>query len=360
VCRASRVRVEDSQALISVPCLTPGWTNTAARCRHVRCLSSPRLASYERLRDSRRSRPAASTRSWGWRACRLRRLTGLGRALYTSNGQCDSVLVPAHSLVGAQAAPWTVPHEPPRAPAVDGALAETSRRWPLLLLPLRQQLLVCTSGPPVPSTRDSLTRLASLAHDTRTRSGSPTKIPPGGRQSLLTELLSTFDWSPTGSSMIAAGLRPPAFTVPQWGRRFVPSLLSRTNIRMSDQEKPTHQHVEHAVHDSYAVNETNTPVTVLGTMGQDPDHQNEKIGWRVWVVVALCALAQLQNTYISCVPLLSWAGIFHLLERPPFSQRCARGGRLLHRRRARRLDRRAYLDCPSCAFNALGLPRNSV
>lgn len=68
-------------------------------------------------------------------------------------------------------------------------------------------------------------------------------------------------------------------------------------------EKPTHEHVERSamVHDSYAVDETNTPVTVLGTMGQDPDHQNEKISWRVWVVVALCALAQLQNTYISCV-----------------------------------------------------------
>ncbi|GJN88262.1 hypothetical protein Rhopal_001227-T1 [Rhodotorula paludigena] len=69
-------------------------------------------------------------------------------------------------------------------------------------------------------------------------------------------------------------------------------------------EKPTHEHVERSamVHDSYAVDETNTPVTVLGTMGQDPDHQNEKISWRVWVVVALCALAQLQNTYISVAP----------------------------------------------------------
>ncbi|GAA5854279.1 hypothetical protein JCM9279_005106 [Rhodotorula babjevae] len=66
--------------------------------------------------------------------------------------------------------------------------------------------------------------------------------------------------------------------------------------------KHTHEHVEHAmVHDSYAVDEDNTPVTVLGTMGQDPDHQ-EKISWRTWLIVALCALAQLQNTYISVAP----------------------------------------------------------
>ncbi|KPV74788.1 uncharacterized protein RHOBADRAFT_53726 [Rhodotorula graminis WP1] len=66
--------------------------------------------------------------------------------------------------------------------------------------------------------------------------------------------------------------------------------------------KHTHEHVEHAmVHDSYAVDKDNTPVTVLGTMGQDPDHA-ERISWRTWFIVALCALAQMQNTFISVAP----------------------------------------------------------
>ncbi|ORY86666.1 major facilitator superfamily domain-containing protein [Leucosporidium creatinivorum] len=42
-------------------------------------------------------------------------------------------------------------------------------------------------------------------------------------------------------------------------------------------------------------------MTVVGTFGQDPDKE-QKISWRVWVVVALCALAQMQNTFISVAP----------------------------------------------------------
>jgi len=137
--------------------------------------------------------------------------------------------------------------------------------------------------------------------------------------------------------------------------------------------KHTHEHVEHAmIHDSYAVDETNEPVTVLGTFGQDPDHQTEKIGWRTWLIVALCALAQLQNTYIRCgpslLPLLSTGrtsapllpSLFsHTLslsltartdaERPA-SQRRTCSCSLLDRGLAKRLRRPEDLDHPGKLF----------
>ncbi len=68
-------------------------------------------------------------------------------------------------------------------------------------------------------------------------------------------------------------------------------------------------HLEHAgpragdknIHDSYVVGEDNTPVTVVGTFGQDPNHK-PKIPWKSWAVLALCAFAQAQNVYIGIAP----------------------------------------------------------
>jgi hypothetical protein len=66
-------------------------------------------------------------------------------------------------------------------------------------------------------------------------------------------------------------------------------------------DKPSVQHLERHlpagvhVHDSYAVDETNNPVTVLGTMGQDPDAK-QSISLKTWVIVALCCLAQMQKS----------------------------------------------------------------
>jgi hypothetical protein len=77
-------------------------------------------------------------------------------------------------------------------------------------------------------------------------------------------------------------------------------------------DKQMVQHLEQGhpvsdrIHDTYVVDENNVPMTVVGTFGQDPD-EKQKVSWRVWVVVALCALAQLQNTFISYVSLLSLA-----------------------------------------------------
>ncbi|BGP25505.1 hypothetical protein Rt10032_c04g2089 [Rhodotorula toruloides] len=45
------------------------------------------------------------------------------------------------------------------------------------------------------------------------------------------------------------------------------------------------------VHDFYTVDETNTLVNVLDTMVQDPD-EKQSISWKIWIVVALCCLAQ--------------------------------------------------------------------
>lgn len=55
--------------------------------------------------------------------------------------------------------------------------------------------------------------------------------------------------------------------------------------------------VHHFENDTYAVNEQNEQVTVAGTYGQDPE-QKQHITWRTWVIVALCALATLQNTFL--------------------------------------------------------------
>lgn len=62
-------------------------------------------------------------------------------------------------------------------------------------------------------------------------------------------------------------------------------------------------HFEHAdpAHDSYAVDGENTPVTVVGTYGQDPDHK-ARIPWTSWAVVGLCAVAQAQNVYFGIAP----------------------------------------------------------
>ncbi|BGP33028.1 hypothetical protein JCM10296v2_004817 [Rhodotorula toruloides] len=72
-------------------------------------------------------------------------------------------------------------------------------------------------------------------------------------------------------------------------------------------DKPSVQHLERHlpegvhVHASYAVDETNTPVTVFGTMGQDPD-EKQSISWKIWIIVALCCLAQMQNTFLDIAP----------------------------------------------------------
>ncbi|KAG0663204.1 hypothetical protein C6P46_002793 [Rhodotorula mucilaginosa] len=69
--------------------------------------------------------------------------------------------------------------------------------------------------------------------------------------------------------------------------------------------KPTIEHLENpeirAVHDSYAVDKNDEQITVLGTFGQDPD-EKKIISWRTIIVFALCALAQMQNTYLGIAP----------------------------------------------------------
>lgn len=50
----------------------------------------------------------------------------------------------------------------------------------------------------------------------------------------------------------------------------------------------------------YATNERKEQVTVLGTMGQDPDVK-QKIPWKVWAVVGLCCLASFQNVFFGSV-----------------------------------------------------------
>lgn len=67
---------------------------------------------------------------------------------------------------------------------------------------------------------------------------------------------------------------------------------------MADADKSTEAHREHAaVLDSFAVNERDEPVTVVGTYGQDPNAK-PKISKVAWVVLALCTLAQFQNTFL--------------------------------------------------------------
>ena len=50
----------------------------------------------------------------------------------------------------------------------------------------------------------------------------------------------------------------------------------------------------------YAVDENAEQVTVLGTMGQDPDAK-QTISMRSWIIVILCGIAMFQNTYIAIV-----------------------------------------------------------
>ena len=68
--------------------------------------------------------------------------------------------------------------------------------------------------------------------------------------------------------------------------------------------KPSTTHLEnqgiHDLHDSYAVNERNEPVTVVGTMGQAADVR-PKIPFKAFVVVFICALASFQNVFFGCV-----------------------------------------------------------
>ncbi|KAM0750503.1 MFS general substrate transporter [Meredithblackwellia eburnea MCA 4105] len=59
------------------------------------------------------------------------------------------------------------------------------------------------------------------------------------------------------------------------------------------------QHV--AQYQSFAVDEDGQQVTVLGTMGQDPEHK-PKIPWISWVILGLCAVAQMQNTFVGIAP----------------------------------------------------------
>ncbi|KAG9557648.1 MFS general substrate transporter, partial [Aureobasidium melanogenum] len=53
--------------------------------------------------------------------------------------------------------------------------------------------------------------------------------------------------------------------------------------------------------DTYAVDSKDEQVTVIGTMGQDPDHK-APVSWRAWAIVAICALATFQNTYYGIAP----------------------------------------------------------
>ena len=69
----------------------------------------------------------------------------------------------------------------------------------------------------------------------------------------------------------------------------------------SETDKKVHStHIEDAVHHedykTYAEDPLRGPVTVLDTMGQDPDHRPH-IPWTAWVILALCALAQFQNVF---------------------------------------------------------------
>jgi len=67
----------------------------------------------------------------------------------------------------------------------------------------------------------------------------------------------------------------------------------------TDMDKSAASHMEvstfpdsHVV-DSYAVDAKDEQVTVIGTMGQDPDHK-QPVPWRAWAIVAICALATFQ------------------------------------------------------------------
>jgi len=68
------------------------------------------------------------------------------------------------------------------------------------------------------------------------------------------------------------------------------------NVHMEISDFP-----ESHVKDSYAVDNSDEQITVLGTMGQDPDHR-APVHWRAWAIVSLCALATFQNTYFGIAP----------------------------------------------------------
>ena len=82
-----------------------------------------------------------------------------------------------------------------------------------------------------------------------------------------------------------------------------PPYLSTTMSAHHDNDmdkKVASTHIEDAVHHedykTYAEDPLRGPVTVLDTMGQDPDHRPH-IPWTAWVILALCALAQFQNVF---------------------------------------------------------------
>ncbi|KAH8083141.1 major facilitator superfamily domain-containing protein [Filobasidium floriforme] len=52
---------------------------------------------------------------------------------------------------------------------------------------------------------------------------------------------------------------------------------------------------------SYAEDGAHRPVTVAGTMGQDPE-QRPDIRWTAWAILFLCAMAQFQNTFFGIAP----------------------------------------------------------
>ncbi|KAK4051421.1 hypothetical protein OIV83_002905 [Microbotryomycetes sp. JL201] len=55
------------------------------------------------------------------------------------------------------------------------------------------------------------------------------------------------------------------------------------------------------IHDTYAVNERNEPVTVVGTFGQDPN-EKQHVSWRAYAIVFLCGLASFANVYFAIAP----------------------------------------------------------
>ena len=75
-----------------------------------------------------------------------------------------------------------------------------------------------------------------------------------------------------------------------------------SSIHEGDPDKKLEStHIEDAVNHagytkSYAEDGKTGPVTVLDTMGQDPE-QRPDIPWTAWAIVFLCALAQFQNTF---------------------------------------------------------------
>jgi len=78
--------------------------------------------------------------------------------------------------------------------------------------------------------------------------------------------------------------------------------LLTTSITM-DKSAATHMEVatfpdSHVV-DSYAVDAKDEQVTVIGTMGQDPDHK-QPVSWRAWAIVSICALATFQVRFALC------------------------------------------------------------